>query len=61
MTSRIGVAAPNAASADAALTIAGLGGNGVDAATAAMLTTMVNEPGIVSLTGGAFVHLARRQ
>ena len=57
MTSRVGVAAPNAASADAALAIAGLGGNGVDAATAAMLTTMVNEPGIVSLTGGAFVTI----
>ncbi|MGH8970612.1 MAG: gamma-glutamyltransferase [Actinomycetes bacterium] len=55
MTTRVGVAAPNRAGADAALRVAGLGGGAVDAAVAAMLVTMVNEPGIVALAGGAFV------
>ena len=57
MTTRIGIAAPNAASADAALSVASQGGGAVDAAVAAMLTAMVNEPGIVSLTGGAFITI----
>ena len=57
MTTRIGIAAPNAASADAALSVASQGGGAVDAAIAAMLATMVNEPGIVSLTGGAFITI----
>ncbi len=57
MTTRIGIAAPNAASADAALSVASAGGGAVDAAVAAMLTAMVNEPGIVSLTGGAFITI----
>ena len=57
MTTRIGVAAPNAASADAALSVASAGGGAVDAAVAAMLTAMVNEPGVVSLTAGAFITI----
>jgi gamma-glutamyltranspeptidase/glutathione hydrolase len=57
VTIRIGIAAPNAASADAALTVASAGGGAVDAAVAAMLTAMVNEPGIVSLTGGVFITI----
>ena len=57
MSTRIGIAAPNAASADAALSVASAGGGAVDAAVAAMLTAMVNEPGIVSLTGGAFITI----
>ena len=57
MSQRIGVAAPNAQSVDAALSVASRGGGAVDAAIAAMLTTMVNEPGIVSLTAGAFVTI----
>lgn len=55
VTTRVAVAAPNRASADAALRVASLGGGAVDAAVAAMLVAMVNEPGIVSLAGGAFV------
>ncbi|MEP6761762.1 MAG: gamma-glutamyltransferase [Sporichthyaceae bacterium] len=54
---RIGIAAPNAASADAGLSVATDGGGAVDAAIAAMFTAMVNEPGIVSLTGGAFITI----
>lgn len=55
MTTRVAVAAPNQASTDAALRVAELGGGAVDAAVAAMLVAMVNEPGIVSLAGGAYV------
>ena len=49
------MAAPNRESTDAALGVADLGGGAVDAAVAAMLVAMVNEPGIVSLAGGAYV------
>lgn len=52
---RIGVAAPNVASAEAAIAVAAAGGGAVDAAIAAMLVAMVNEPGMVSIGGGAFV------
>lgn len=55
MRTRVAIAAPNRASADAAVRVAGLGGGAVDAAVAAMLVAMVNEPGIVSLAGGAYV------
>lgn len=55
MTTRLGVAAPNVASVEAALAMAALDGNAVDAGVAATLVTMVNEPGIVSIAGGAFV------
>ncbi len=51
----IAVAAPNAAAAEAGRETARNGGNAVDAALAASLVTMVNEPGIVSLGSGAFV------
>ena len=54
MRTRVAVAAPNWASTDAALRVADLGGGAVDAAVAAMLVAMVNEPGIVSLAGGAY-------
>jgi gamma-glutamyltranspeptidase/glutathione hydrolase len=53
----VAVAAPNAESAAAAVRVAEDGGNAVDAALAAMLVAMVNEPGIVSLAGGAYVTL----
>ncbi len=52
---RAAVAAPNAAAAEAGRRIAADGGGAVDAAVAAALVTMVTEPGIVSLAGGAFV------
>jgi len=55
VTTRVAVAAPNAASTGAALRVAELGGGAVDSAVAAMLVAMVNEPGIVSLAGGAYV------
>ena len=55
MRTRVAIAAPSRASTDAALRIAELGGGAVDAAVAAMLVAMVNEPGIVSLAGGAYV------
>lgn len=55
VTSRVAVAAPNEASARAALDVTDEGGTAVDAAVAAMLVAMVTEPGIVSLAGGAFL------
>ena len=57
MTTRVAVAAPNTASADAATAVAALGGGAVDAAVAALLVAMVNEPGVVSIDAGAFVTI----
>ena len=54
MTSRVAVAAPNTACTEAALSVAALGGGAVDAAIAALLVAMVNEPGVVSIDAGAF-------
>ena len=48
------MAAPNGYATDAAVRVVAEGGGAVDAAVAAMLVTMVTEPGIVSLAGGAF-------
>ena len=55
MSNRVAVSAPNAASAQAACDVAAAGGGAVDAAVAAMLVAMVNEPGVVSIDAGAFV------
>ena len=56
MTSRaVAVAAPSEAAAQAGRQVSDAGGNAVDAALAASLVTMVNEPGIVSLGSGCFV------
>jgi gamma-glutamyltranspeptidase / glutathione hydrolase len=55
VATRVAVAAPNAMAARAGLQVAEAGGGAVDAAVAASLVTMVTEPGIVSLAGGAFV------
>jgi gamma-glutamyltranspeptidase/glutathione hydrolase len=57
VTSRVAVAAPNAASTEAALSVAALGGGAVDAAIAALLVAMVNEPGVVSIDAGAFATI----
>lgn len=54
---RIAVAAPNRAAADAALRMAALGGNAVDATVAALLVAMVSEPGVVSLAAGGYLSI----
>jgi gamma-glutamyltranspeptidase/glutathione hydrolase len=51
----VAIAAPNEAAADAGEQIARAGGNAVDAALAAVLVTMVNEIGVVTLSSGGFV------
>jgi gamma-glutamyltranspeptidase/glutathione hydrolase len=52
---RVAVAATSRLATDAGLRLGELGGNAVDAALAAVLVSMVTEPGVVSLAGGAFV------
>ncbi|MFL6099169.1 MAG: gamma-glutamyltransferase, partial [Actinomycetales bacterium] len=52
---RIAVAATSRLATDAGLRLGALGGNAVDAALAAVLVSMVTEPGVVSVAGGAFV------
>jgi gamma-glutamyltranspeptidase / glutathione hydrolase len=52
---RVAVAATSRLATDAGLRLGALGGNAVDAALAAVLVSMVTEPGVVSLAGGAFV------
>jgi gamma-glutamyltranspeptidase / glutathione hydrolase len=52
---QVAVAAPNLLAAQAAIRVAEDGGAAVDAAVAAALVAMVTEPGIVSLSGGAYV------
>jgi gamma-glutamyltranspeptidase / glutathione hydrolase len=54
VTTRVAVAAPSTFGTDAALRVVADGGTAVDAAVAAVLATLVTEPGIVSLAGGAF-------
>src|SRR3954470_11743680 len=51
----LAVAAPNDVAAQAGVAVALDGGNAVDAAVAATVTTMVTEPGLVSLTAGGYV------
>ncbi len=55
---RVVVAAPSRAAADAGARVASEGGGAADAAVAAMLVSLVTEPGIVSLAGGAFCTVA---
>ncbi|MEO0997232.1 MAG: gamma-glutamyltransferase [Pseudomonadota bacterium] len=52
---RVAVATSSAIAADAANTVAARGGNAVDCALAAAITTMNTEPGVCSLAGGAYV------
>jgi gamma-glutamyltranspeptidase / glutathione hydrolase len=58
MTLGLAVAAPNALAAQAAVQVAAEGGTAVDAAVAAALVTMVTEPGITAIGGGAYATLA---
>ena len=53
----VAVAAPNQLAAQAGAAVARDGGNAVDAAIAAAFTTMVTEPGLVSLTAGGYVSV----
>ena len=55
MLVRVAVAAANNLSALAGVEVAAGGGNTVDAAIAAALTTMVTEPGMVSLSAGGYI------
>lgn len=55
--SRVAIAAPSQISADAGAAIADLGGNAVDAALAAVLVSMVTEPGVCALGGGGYVTI----
>ena len=57
----VAVAAPNDLAAQAGVGVALDGGNAVDAAVAAAVTTMVTEPGLVSLTAGGFVSVQPQQ
>jgi len=54
---RVAVAAPNDLAAAAGTRLAAEGGNAVDAALAAVLVTMVTEPGLVSLSSGGFLTI----
>ncbi len=55
MRRQVAVAATGPASLAAGQAVVAEGGNAVDAAIAAAITSMSTEPGIVSLAGGAFV------
>ncbi|MDQ3732603.1 MAG: gamma-glutamyltransferase [Actinomycetota bacterium] len=57
MVVRVAVAAANRLAAQAGVDVAAGGGNSVDAAVAAVLTTMVTEPGMVSLAAGGYITL----
>ncbi len=54
---RVAVAAPNDLGAAAGTRLAAEGGNAIDAATAAVLVTMVSEPGLVSLGSGGYLTI----
>lgn len=58
MSTGVAVAASNHLAAGAGVQLAESGGNAVDAALAAILVSMVCEPGICSPAGGAFVTVA---
>ena len=56
----LGIAASNEVAAQAGVALADAGGNAVDAAVAAAVTSCCTEPGVCSLGGGAFLLAARR-
>ena len=55
---RVGVSSTSRMAAEAGARIADEGGNAVDAAVAAVLVSLVTEPGVCSLGGGAFIMTA---
>ncbi|MDQ4037917.1 MAG: gamma-glutamyltransferase [Actinomycetota bacterium] len=57
MRVRVAVAAANELAVVAGVQVAAGGGNSVDAAIAATVTTMVTEPGMVSLSAGGYITL----
>ncbi len=58
MAQRVGVSSTSRMAAEAGARIADEGGNAVDAAVAAVLVSLVTEPGVCSLGGGAFITIA---
>ena len=54
---RVAVATTSQLAADGANEVAELGGNAVDCALAAALTTMNTEPGVCALAGSAFITM----
>ena len=56
---KVAVATTSQLAADGANEVAGLGGNAVDCALAAALTTMNTEPGVCALAGSAFITIWR--
>ncbi len=56
----VAIAAPNEAAVAAGEQVVHAGGNAVDAALAAVLVTMVNEVGVVTLSSGGFVTVQPR-
>ena len=53
--SRVAVAAASQIAADAGIAAASKGGNAVDAAIAAAITSMCTDPGVIALGGGGFI------
>jgi gamma-glutamyltranspeptidase/glutathione hydrolase len=58
VTGQVAVTATSTQAVDAATRLVSQGGNAVDAALAAVLVSMVNEPGVVAVAGGAFITVA---
>jgi len=54
---RVGVSSSSAKAAEAGARVADEGSNVVDAAIAAVLVSLVTEPGVCSLGGGAFATI----
>lgn len=57
MTRHVAIAAPDPLSTQAGLHAVAAGGNAVDAALAAMITSTVSAPGVVAPLGGCFINI----